>query len=81
MPEHMHDCDRCRYLGTVQMIGRTLDIYNCTSIISPEGSIILRYGSDGPEYSSLDVSTARQVAENDGGWLTSYAYRYALTLL
>jgi hypothetical protein len=44
-PKYDHDCDRCQFLGTFD--GH--DLYYC-----PGGgpTIIARYSSDGPDYSS-----------------------------
>lgn len=54
-PQHTHDCDRCQYLGSEN----DLDFYFCESSIL--GTIIARYGSDGPDYSSSDVASVERM--------------------
>jgi len=47
----LHDCESCEFLGTVNIDGRTFDLYTCA-----QGGLgrtfIARYGDDGPDYSS-----------------------------
>lgn len=53
MPKYQHDCEKCKYLGTgtCPALGEDeFDFYICTSSIGR--SIIARYGSEGPEYTS-----------------------------
>ena len=50
-PFHTHDCDRCVYKGSMVEVSedfgaRVLDVYVC----SDHREIIVRHGSDGPEY-------------------------------
>lgn len=46
-PVHEHDCNRCVFHGTrVGNNGRVVDFYTCGD------TVLARYGSDGPEYSS-----------------------------
>ena len=56
-PVHTHDCDCCTYLGTVMQDGTWHDLYTC------RGSAIYRWGSDGPQYSSIPL----RMAESMGG--------------
>lgn len=59
MPHFKHDCmdpSCCRYAGSVG--GR--DIYQ-----SSEGSVIVRFGNDGPEYSCYVPGFAEMVAARD----------------
>lgn len=53
MPKYQHDCEKCHYLGTGKcpVLGEDeFDFYICTG---PTGrSMIARYGSEGPEYTS-----------------------------
>lgn len=59
-PVHQHDCDRCVYLGTINrdrfgddVDGNKIDCYWCKSPSSPNlDSVIGRFGSNGPDYSS-----------------------------
>ena len=78
MAEFTHDCDRCRFLGTAILMGRTFDYYFCKDIA--EGTIIARYGSDGPEYSSSLIHLVKRDAHTFGKFWGS-VYRYGLTLL
>lgn len=55
-PRHQHDCDACRFVG---MEG-PVDVYVCGE------SIIRRFGSDGPDYSSFPMGIARQVPDFAG---------------
>lgn len=48
-PHHVHDCACCTFLGTYQYGRETLDLY----VHSGRNSTVLaRYGSEGPEYTS-----------------------------
>ena len=53
MTKYQHDCEKCHYLGTGKCpaLGEDeFDFYICTG---PTGrSMIARYGSEGPEYTS-----------------------------
>jgi hypothetical protein len=46
---YTHDCDSCNFVGQFEKY----DVYHCPRC--DEGSLILRYGSDGPEYASAPV--------------------------
>ena len=41
-----HDCENCKYLGNYQ----DHDIYRSCDKSMSDDSVVLRYGSDGPEY-------------------------------
>lgn len=59
MPHYKHDCMDpacCRYAGSID--GR--DIYQ-----SSQGSVLIRFGDEGPEYSCYDPGFAEMVAERD----------------
>lgn len=47
-----HDCTGCNYIGQAMYRGEECDFYICTSTFNNDRTIIARYGSDGPEYSS-----------------------------
>lgn len=49
-PKFQHDCNDCKYLGTFF----NLDVYLCSK--SGRGSIIARFGNDGPDYYSSRIS-------------------------
>lgn len=46
MPQFEHDCDECTFVGHYKGI----DIYTCPQNTMP--TVVARYGSDGPEYTS-----------------------------
>jgi hypothetical protein len=50
MPRFVHDCTRCLFLGRSEQNGIPLDIYFCPRC--DDGSVIARWSSDGPDYSS-----------------------------
>lgn len=50
-PIYTHDCSHCTFLGTVaDSDGQKYDLYHHSS--SFEDTVIARFGSDGPDYSS-----------------------------
>jgi hypothetical protein len=61
---HRHDCECCKFLGYAdypQHIEYSrLDAYFCGE--EDGGTLILRHGSDGPEYISFPVTSARVIA-------------------
>lgn len=60
-PVHQHDCQRCRYLGHTRIDNHEVDVYHCPD--SDGGSMVLRYGSEGPEYWSMLVGLLRQASD------------------
>lgn len=48
LPQHTHDCNRCHFLGCHE----NFDLYWCGKGVIGS-SLIMRYGSDGPEYISV----------------------------
>lgn len=52
-----HDCENCEFHGHMQ----GYDVYTCRT------SMILRHGSDGPEYLSIPLAYVGQVAKRSGG--------------
>lgn len=50
-PIYTHDCSHCTFLGNFSWEGETFDLYHHASN-SIEDTVIARFGSDGPEYSS-----------------------------
>jgi hypothetical protein len=65
-PIHTHDCNLCRYLGTIASGGGWHDVYVCErNPVETDRSVIMRYGSDGPEYTSVPLSmTPRYPADH-----------------
>jgi hypothetical protein len=54
-PRYEHDCDGCMYLGNYE----ELDVYYCCGSDGISGgSVILRFGDEGWEYTSSPVSCA-----------------------
>ncbi len=60
-PRHEHDCD-CAFVGRMDRVGHPdeNDVYYC------EGTLIIRKGSEGPDYASFPVEVARMAAEQSG---------------
>ena len=56
----IHDCDQCKYTGSMFHHNDILDWYVCND------SVIARRGNDGPEYWSMPISMAK-----DDGYLMS----------
>lgn len=50
-PLHTHDCDACKYLGTVD----DYDLYWCPQRGLGIPTLVARYGSDGPDYTTWNV--------------------------
>ena len=53
-PKYKHDCDKCEFVGHFD----GYDTYVCVRNIEGKmsGSIVLRCGNDGPEYSSFPIT-------------------------
>ena len=49
-PKWLHDCKRCRYIGSMHSANGLLDWYKCNN------EMVARYGDDGPDYWSLLIS-------------------------
>jgi hypothetical protein len=60
-PLFTHDCDCCRFLGSVNDARREqfVDLYVC------RGSVIARFGHDGPEYTSIPTDMAQSRPTSD----------------
>lgn len=63
-PFFKHDCDRCRFIGAAEYAGTIADYYHCPGSLG--GSLIARYGNEGPEYGSADVHTLRLRVNDEG---------------
>ncbi len=63
-PQHIHDCDKCRFLGSVKWEAAengVADLYVCEDAdmgasFAERATLIARTGSDGPEYTSCLIS-------------------------
>lgn len=58
MPRFKHDCEKCQFVGTFE----GCDGYVC---VSPNrtfgaGSVVVRYGDDGPDYASVPMEIAER---------------------
>jgi hypothetical protein len=53
-PKWTHDCNKCKYLGSMFVLSDTLDWYTCG--VGFDKTVIARYGDDGPEYWSKPVN-------------------------
>ena len=49
----IHDCDRCKYAGSMFKHGDVVDWYVCTD------SVIARHSDDGPDYWSMPKSMVK----------------------
>lgn len=56
-PLHTHDCTACTFHGTIKQPLGWVDIYECN------GTVVMRYSSDGPDYRSV----SREFANMLGG--------------
>ena len=61
-PRFYHDCDRCCFTGHYVAEGREADGWFCAGTVLG-GSIVLRYGNDGPDYSSVPVVVATNYSD------------------
>jgi len=54
VPYHSHDCEACAFLGSVEMApGKWIDYYTCPN--GPGRTYIARFGSEGPDYTSMNA--------------------------
>ena len=64
---HIHDCDKCDYLGSLEVDGRHHDFYACPD---PESlgmrSYVARYGSIPSEYVSFADAALRHMGADPG---------------
>lgn len=62
---HTHDCECCRLVANLYSAEHTHhDVYTCEG----GNSLVIRHGSDGPDYSSFPLEIARLVAAQDSMW-------------
>jgi hypothetical protein len=67
---HAHDCGACVHCGSFRDLdSRTqTDVYYCPL----DHSLIMRDGSEGPEYSSFSVGLAELVSVQSPDWAFAY---------
>ena len=68
-PRFQHDCEQCLYLGYSNEPGIQFDLYFCPNwgrSGSLGGSVLARYGSDGPEYESSRIAIQIRTILLDG---------------
>lgn len=64
-PIFSHDCDLCRFLGSVSVGNRWGDLYICERYDDVSmRSVIFRTSSDGPDYNSAPMSMAATFPHN-----------------
>lgn len=73
MTQFIHDCDKCISLGW----DNGKDYYFCPGFGGDPGSLIIRTGDDGPEYSSLPVDTVKPFLDRDSRSDFAQLYRLA----
>lgn len=54
-PTYQHDCDNCRFMAHAD--GK--DWYVCAPVAHGRGSVIGRFGNDGPEFWSMSADMVR----------------------
>lgn len=67
---HSHDCNSCRYCGSFldKETADGVDVYYCPS----EGSLVLRDGTFGSDYSSFPLEIAELIAVQSPTWAMAY---------
>lgn len=65
MPKFKHDCERCEHLATITIPYRDreeeFDLYHCPGSLG--GTLVARFGDDGPEYASFDAGEHLEKAD------------------
>lgn len=67
-PSFQHDCEVCKYLGTLRSNGEVMDCYVHEAIPGPTGrtgTIIARHSSDGSDYDSRSLDLCESLPERD----------------
>jgi len=76
-PAYRHDCPDCEFLGAFDTKeGERRDLYYCPRT-EPGGSLVSRYGSEGPEYASVALDVFEH-ARKDNPRYVNWAKRYGL---
>lgn len=52
VPRYEHDCDSCIFLGSYAYHNQVYDLYFCNQAVFSYPTVIARYGSEGPDYTS-----------------------------
>lgn len=61
-PHFKHDCDACKFIDHIN----GFDVYVCHRVLRNDSTIIARYGNEGHEYFSNDISLFRnQIIKNE----------------
>lgn len=60
---HIHDCDCCTHHGALcaNEALTFMDVYTCGD------ALVIRFAADGPDYYSLPLAIAREIAEDKAG--------------
>jgi len=76
-PAHTHDCECCVLVGNVIFSGEAQDIYvHEHEVPESDPTIIIRTGSDGPEYQSFPLAIAEQIGGLQWGMAVMCYDRY-----
>ena len=62
-PAYTHDCATCRFIGTIPTRTDPVDVW-FHDADEGEGTLIIRFSSDGPDYSSMPPSYWRRALAN-----------------
>ena len=72
-PQFKHDCENCLFIG----IFHDFDVYICLG--TEAGSMIARYGDDGPQYASCNVKLIHHIINQPVAYVK--AWRQAIQKL
>ena len=68
-PQYKHDCSKCTFLGRFKVTkeckdyypgNKSVDLYFCKSSSDLESTVVVRYGNEDHEYSSMLVGASEQ---------------------
>ena len=59
-PNFQHDCNECKFLGTINNNLENVDCYYCETSITGS-TLIARFSGNGPDYSSMPVNMLREL--------------------
>lgn len=68
-PKFIHDCDQCKLIDQTP----DHDWYHCFPSCLGQGTLIARYGNDGPEYWSSEISIIKSIKDNQGSMTLNLA--------
>lgn len=59
-PRYDHDCQECRFLGGYVWLANRFDLYVCGQHVFQYPTLIARWGSEGPDYTSSLAQAVRE---------------------